>query len=120
MTTTSDTVQIVFRNLPPSEAVEAKIREKVQKLDRFFKNGQKKGMKEPISCKVIVERDGLHHQQGSLYRISVDLSVPGKHLVVSRNPSDRHEHEDVYVAIRDAFDAVKRQLTAFNEKLKAH
>jgi ribosome-associated translation inhibitor RaiA len=43
--------------------------------------------------------------------------VPGKGLVVSRDPGDAHD--DVYVAIRDAFDAAGRQLAEHERKLKA-
>jgi hypothetical protein len=42
--------------------------------------------------------------------VRIDLTVPGAELVVSRDPELDHGHEDVYVAIRDAFDAARRQL----------
>jgi ribosome-associated translation inhibitor RaiA len=45
--------------------------------------------------------------------------VPGKELVVSRDPGDVHAHKDVYVAIRDAFDAAERQLAEHGRKIKA-
>jgi cold shock CspA family protein len=47
-----------------------------------------------------------------LYHVRIDLTVPGAELVASREPHDNHAHEDVYVAIRDAFDAMRRQLEA--------
>src|SRR5690606_22918580 len=46
-----------------------------------------------------------HHHQGRPFRVSIDLRVPGKEIVANRD-----HHEDVYVALRDAFDAAKRQL----------
>jgi cold shock CspA family protein len=36
--------------------------------------------------------------------------VPGGELVVARSPSAHAAHEDVLVAIRDAFDAARREL----------
>ena len=36
--------------------------------------------------------------------------MPGKHLLVNRNHHDNHAHEDLHVAIRDAFDAARRQV----------
>ena len=38
----------------------------------------------------------------------VELAVPGRSIVVDREPHEHHEHEDVYIAVRDAFDAVRR------------
>jgi hypothetical protein len=42
--------------------------------------------------------------------VKVDLQVPSGQLVVSREPGHDHAHEDVYVALRDAFNAAVRQL----------
>lgn len=50
------------------------------------------------------------HQQGNLYGAIVDLRFWGGEVVASREPSAHHAHEDVYVALRDAFKAVRRQL----------
>jgi cold shock CspA family protein len=36
--------------------------------------------------------------------------VPGGEIVVNRNHPLDHAHEDVYVAMRDSFDAARRQL----------
>lgn len=95
-------LQITFRNMDPSEAVETKIRERAAKLERFAAHIN--------SCRVIVEAPHKHHHKGGLYQVLIDITVPGKELVVSRTPHDNHAHEDVYVAVRDAFDAARRQL----------
>jgi len=95
-------LQITFRNMPASPAVEANIREKVARLDRFSKH--------IIACRVIVEMPHRHHHQGKRYHVRIDLTVPGGELAVSREPAMRHEYEDVYVAIRDAFDTTVRQI----------
>jgi cold shock CspA family protein len=52
-----------------------------------------------------VEESQRKQHQGKLFAVHVDITVPGKELVVNRV-----EHEDLYVAVRDAFDAAKRQL----------
>jgi cold shock CspA family protein len=76
------------------------------------------------SCRVVVEKEHRRHQKGNLYRVSVDLLVPGKELVVSRKGPKNHAHEDVYVAIRDAFGAATRQLEDYvrsrQGKVKSH
>lgn len=95
-------LQVTFRGIPPSEAVEARIREKASKLERFHSH--------IMSCRVAVEAEHQHHHQGNQYHIRIDITTPGKEIVVSREHHDNKAHEDVYVAIRDAFDAATRQL----------
>jgi ribosomal subunit interface protein len=95
-------LQITFQNMESSAAVEAKIREKAEKLDRFHEH--------IMACRVVVEPIGQHHHQGKLYQVRIDLTVPGAEIAVSRDRGLNHAHEDVYVAIRDAFNAARRQL----------
>ena len=95
-------LQISFRNMHPSDAVEARVREKAARLEKYFDR--------IISCRVIVEAPHRHHRKGKLYTVRIDLTVPGRELVVTRNNSEDHAHEDVYVALRDAFNAAARQL----------
>jgi ribosomal subunit interface protein len=98
-------LEITFRGVPHSDAVETRIREKAAKLEQFCDH--------IISCRVAVEAEHHHQHQGNLYKVRIDLSVPHKHLVVSRDHHDRQAYEDVYVALRDAFDAAKRQLEEY-------
>ncbi len=94
--------QITFRDVPPSAAVEARIHDEADALHHYYDRIQR--------CRVVVEMPHRHHHQGRLYAIRVDLTVPGRELVIGHDPSQDHAHEDVYVAIRDAFEAAKRQL----------
>jgi len=94
-------LQITFRNIDASPAVEAKIRERARELERFFDR--------IVSCRVVIEAPN-RHRHGDLFHVRVDLKVPGKEIVVKRDPAEHHAHEDVYVAVRDCFDAVRRQL----------
>jgi ribosomal subunit interface protein len=91
------TPQITLKNVPHSEAVEAKINEKIAKLDQFSDR--------VMSCRVVVEESQRKQHQGKLFSVRIDMTVPGRELVVNRV-----ENEDCYVAVRDAFDAAKRQL----------
>jgi ribosomal subunit interface protein len=95
-------LEIVFQNLGPSPAIEAEIRKRAKKLDRFHDR--------IMSCRVVVEAPHKHQHSGNLYRVLVDVTVPGGELIANRSPDRNHSHEDVYVAIRDAFDAIRRQL----------
>ena len=101
-------LKITFNNMEPSPAVEAAIREKADKLEQFADA--------ITSCRVIVEAPHQHHHKGNLYRIKVDVTLPGKEIVTNRNPSQHHAHEDIYVAIRDAFNAERRQLEDYLRK----
>ncbi|EAA20348.1 hypothetical protein [Plasmodium yoelii yoelii] len=94
--------QITFRNMSPSEAMERNILERIEKLDSFYDG--------IMSCRVMIEASHKHHHQGNVYHVRIDLTVPGHELAVSRDPGRDHAHEDAYVAIRDAFDAARRQL----------
>ena len=68
----------------------------------------------------MVDVSHKHHHQGKLYQVHLDLNVPSKELVASRGPGQHHAHEDIYVASRDAFDAVRRQLEDHARKQRGH
>jgi ribosomal subunit interface protein len=95
-------LQISFLGMEPSPAIEARIREKAAKLERFSNR--------IVDCRVTVEAPHRHHRHGKLYNVRIDLSVPGQDVFVGRSGPLDHAHEDVYVAIRDAFNAAGRQL----------
>lgn len=109
-------LQISFRHMEHSDAIEAKVQERANKLDKFYEL--------IMSCRVIVEPAHKHKHKGNLYQIRIDVTVPGKELVVTREPDKHHAHEDIYVSIRDAFDAMRRQLEDYNRiqrgKVKTH
>ena len=109
-------LQITFRDIPRSEALEADIREKAAKLDQFYEK--------VMACRVMVEAPHSHHHKGNLYHIRIDLTVPGGELVVKRGPKEHHAHEDPYVAVRDAFNAAQRLLQDYARKqrgkIKSH
>ena len=104
-------LQVTFRNFPPSEAIETQISEKAAKLDQFFDR--------IMSCRVVVDETQKRHRQGKLYGVRIDITVPGKEIAVTRE-----ENIDVYVAVRDAFDAAYRILEELRRRewgaVKAH
>lgn len=96
-------LEVTFRHMEPSAAAEARIAEKVAKLEQIHD--------QLTRCQVIVEAPHEHSRQGKLFHVSIDMTVPGGELLVTRGHHHQsHAHEDVYVAIRDAFDAAKRRL----------
>ena len=102
------TPQITWRTISPSEAAEAKIRERIGKLDEFYSH--------IMDCRVMVEAPHRHHHKGSLYHIRIDLTVPGGELIVKHDPPEHQAHEDIYVAIRDAFDSAERELKDYAQR----
>ena len=100
-------MQISFHGIDHSDAVEARINEKVAKLEQFCDH--------ITSCRVVVEShhkntSNLHHK-GEPFHVRIDITLPGKkEIVVKRDPKDTHVHEDVYAALKDAFAAAERQL----------
>ncbi len=103
-------VQITFRDMEPSPAIEERVRERAAKLERFYDR--------ITSCRVLVEEPHLHQHKGKLFHVRIDVTVPGGELVANRSHDDNHAHEDVYVAIRDAFRAIERQLEEHAQKKK--
>lgn len=95
-------LQITFLNMKTSEALEADIRERVEKLNKFCE--------EIMSCRVVVEAPPQHRRKGGLFRTRIDITVPGREIVVNREPDLHQAHKEVYVSVRDAFRAARRQL----------
>jgi len=72
-------IQITYRNIEPSAAVEGWVREEAAKLDEFYNH--------IMGCRVVLELPSRHRKWGGLYHVRVDLTVPGGELVVKRQPS---------------------------------
>lgn len=96
-------LQITFRDVPHSDAIEAAIREKAEKLDRFYDR--------VMAVRAVVGTIQRHHHKGRQYNVRLDITVPGGEIVINRDKA-----EDVYVAIRDAFDAAKRKLEDYGRR----
>lgn len=96
-------IQIVMRDISNSPSLENLIHEKAEHLWHFCETIHR--------CKIAVENPQRHKRQGKLYSVRIDLTVPGKEIVVNKNMN-----EDVRIAIRDAFKAAVRQLENYVDK----
>jgi ribosomal subunit interface protein len=96
-------VQITVRDMQSSSALESHLRKKAMKLSQYCHHIN--------SCRIVIHVPQKHKHQGKLFSVCIDLTVPGKELVVNRKLD-----EDVYVAIRDAFQALQRQLESYSRK----
>src|SRR5262245_38162021 len=95
-------IEITFKDLAKSEALEARIHECIAKLERVFDR--------IVRCEVLIETPHRHHHTGRPFHVRVHLGVPGDDIIAS------HDDEDAYVAVRDAFIAAKRQLEDYVDK----
>ena len=109
-------LQITFRNMKPSEAVETRIQQNVAKLERSCEN--------LLGCRVVVEAPHAHQRKGGLFNTRIDLTLPSEIIVVNREPDLHKGSGDIYVSIRDAFAATERQLQKRSKRrqgeVKAH
>ncbi|MFP5406730.1 MAG: HPF/RaiA family ribosome-associated protein [Gammaproteobacteria bacterium] len=90
-------LQIHFRDMPVSPALETLIREKAAKLEQFHPN--------LTGCRVVIDKPHQHSQQGDQFSVTVDVSVPGATIVANQAHS-----VDANIATRDAFIAARRQV----------
>jgi ribosomal subunit interface protein len=95
-------LQVTFKEMDPSPAIEADIREKAGRLERYFDR--------ITSCRVAVEARNRSHHKGKVYGCSIHLTVPGREIAVGHVGPKNQAHEDVHVAIRDSFEAAARKL----------
>lgn len=111
-------LKVVFEGgLTSSDALRERIEQEVAKLERFAER--------ITACRVAVIGRSGHHRHGDLYQVRIQMVLPGgDDVMIDRNPSADHAHEDPYVAIRDAFAAARRRLQdherRFAGKVKAH
>jgi ribosome-associated translation inhibitor RaiA len=121
-------LQTTFLNTPRSEAVIARIQKEVDTLGKYNDRITR--------CHVQVEAPAQHHHHGIPFQIRIELHVPGKELVVAHTPtagttaaqnSDERPrksqefeaaHQDAYIAIRDSFRAMRRQLKDHTQRIQ--
>ena len=103
-------LKITFHDLDRSEAVEAKIRERMNRLERRFGR--------ITSCSVTVALPHARHRKGNLYSCAVDVVIPGAEIVANYDPGRSHAHEDINAAIGDAFAAAERRLEGVVRRMR--
>jgi ribosomal subunit interface protein len=103
-------LRITFRGMEPSAAIESRIREKASDLERYYDR--------ITSCEVTIESPHQHQQKGRRYAIRIELHLPESVVIATTEKQQNPAHEDIYVAIRDAFGAATRQLEHFVRKTR--
>jgi ribosome-associated translation inhibitor RaiA len=95
-------LEVTFRNMDRSAALEARATELAAQLERF--------RADIIRCHVTVETPHRHQRQGKHFEVKVRITVPGTEIVVCHHQPQDPAHEDPYVALNGAFRAAQRQL----------
>jgi ribosome-associated translation inhibitor RaiA len=103
-------LQITYRNMEVSEAIDTYIRERAAKLDGSCTN--------MVGCRVVVEAPHKHQHKGGLFHVSIDITLPKESIIINREPELHQAHQDPHVAVRDAFDAAQKQLRAYVSRQK--
>src|SRR5580698_9960833 len=85
-------LRIAFRNMDVSEALEKRIRTRAAELEQLCDR--------ITACDVVVEMQHRHAPHGKMFHVRVDLALPGRTIVVRREPPAQHAHEDAHAAVR--------------------
>src|SRR6056297_1337693 len=106
-------LEITYRNVSKSDAIETLIQQKADKLNRLHDS--------IIGCRVSVEKPQEYQKSGNKYRVRIDLRLPpGKQLVARRESGKGEMHEGLRKVINDAFQSMERQLKKIKGKQEDH
>lgn len=95
--------EIVFQNCDPSDELRAEVERQVERLEKFSPR--------LTSCHVVIHAPQTRHRHGDTFKIDLRIAMPQHHdVIVNRSHGDTPENEHPLVAIRNAFDAAKRQI----------
>lgn len=98
-------LEISFRDIEKTEAIENSIRKMAAKVDQVCSD--------LISCRVIVEKLQQHHRSGNSCRVRINISLPGNELVAICESSEGDMHDPLPKVLRDAFNATHHKLKEY-------
>ncbi len=104
----SNEFQVVFHNIDQSEALADNVKKRIEKLQRFSND--------IIGGRVVLDSPHNNHHKGKVFSVTLEIHTANKEIIVKQGQHDKPEHEDIYVAVRDAFNAAERQLKATDKK----
>ncbi len=105
-------LEVTYRGLDASAAMDALIREQAERLRRFHRH--------LIACRVTLETTHKNGEADAIsYRVRVELSLPGDPIIASHDRSHHQPNFDPYAAIRQAFGVAERQLKSRTGRRKS-
>ena len=103
--------QIVYHNIEQTEAISEAVQKRIDKLERYCDH--------IISGRVVLDCPHNNHHKGKVYAVTLEIHTPELEVRVNQGQHDNHAHEDLYIAIRDAFNAAERQFKSIDKKHRA-
>lgn len=103
--------QVVYHNIDQTEAISEAVQKRIGKLERFCD--------QIINGRVVLDSPHNNHHKGKVYSVSLEIHTPTLEVRVNQEQHDNHAHEDLYIAIRDAFNVAERQLKSVDKKHRA-
>ena len=97
-----------FHHTARSARIEKEVQELAQRLGKVHPRIQQ--------CEVVVDLPHHNHNKGNEYHIKIRLSIPGAPIVVTSTTPKHGDHTSLHNAIRDAFEAARRQLKQIRAK----
>jgi len=94
--------QIIFRDIDAIPETRDKILRHISELDRMCNSITR--------CRVLIAMPHLHHRSGNRYQIRIDLKAPDREITASHETLEHAKVQDLDLAVRDTFDAVRRKL----------
>ena len=101
-------LEISFRDIEHSDAIEFNIRQKAEKLTSTYDD--------ITGIRAVVALPHNHSYKGRIAHISLEVGLPGETVAITHDHHDNAEHENMYVALRDAFDKANRKIRKIHEK----
>ena len=103
--------QVVYHNIDQTEAISEAVQKRIEKLGRYCD--------QIINGRVVLDSPHNNHHKGKVYSVTLEIHTPMLEVRVNQDQHDNHAHEDLYVAIRDAFNVAERQLKSIDKKHRA-
>lgn len=103
-------LHVDYKNFDEHPDLNSIIEEQVEKLEKYFDR--------ITSCHVVISKPHNRHATGHVYHVHIDLHIPGATIAVNREPERDERHDDVGLAIRDAFKAARRKMQDYADRLR--
>ena len=99
---------VMFHNIVQTQALTQAVQKRIRKLTRYCD--------QILKGRVVLDSPHNNHHKGKVYSVGIEIHVPSGEIRVHQEQHDNHAHEDLYVTIRDAFNAAERQLKAVSKR----
>ena len=102
--------KIICRDFNLSPSIEDSVQEHLEKVERLWDR--------ILQCEVVIALPHQRHQRGKIYHVRLEFRVPGKDIIVNREPERNDAHADFFVALKDAFRAAERLIKTQKRKTR--